>query len=116
MRRRVYPANAPGRRIARPKMASTGRWVARGGVSGEEFVKALLVACGLVVALSGPAAAAQSDSTAAQQHAFDFEFGVWKARISRLKAPLTGSKEWVEYEGTSAVRRVWDGKANLGEL
>ena len=24
--------------------------------------------------------------------------------------------EWVEYEGTSVVQKVWDGKANLGEL
>lgn len=79
-------------------------------------MKALFVACTLVVALTRPAAAAQSASTAAQQHAFDFEFGAWKAHISRLKAPLTGSKEWVEYDGTSVVRRVWDGKANLGEL
>jgi hypothetical protein len=82
----------------------------------EEFVKELFLACGLVVALTRPVAAAQSDSTVAQQHAFDFEFGAWKAHISRLKAPLTASKEWVEYDGTSVVRRVWDGKANLGEL
>jgi hypothetical protein len=47
---------------------------------------------------------------------FDFEFGDWTARISRLLRPLTGSTEWAEYEGTSAVRRVWDGRANLGEL
>lgn len=47
---------------------------------------------------------------------FDFEFGAWTAHISRRLRPLTGSTEWVEYDGTSVVRKVWDGNANLGEL
>lgn len=50
------------------------------------------------------------------QHDFDFEIGSWKARLSRLDRPLTGSTRWLEYEGTSVVRKVWDGRANLGEL
>jgi hypothetical protein len=50
------------------------------------------------------------------QHDFDFEFGEWKAKLRRRLRPLTGSTTWVEYQGTSVVRRVWDGKANLGEL
>jgi hypothetical protein len=50
------------------------------------------------------------------QHDFDFEFGAWKAHISRRLKPLTGSTTWVEYNGTSVVRRVWNGRANLGEL
>lgn len=50
------------------------------------------------------------------QHDFDFEFGDWKAHIKRLLRPLTGSKDWVDYEGISIVRKVWDGRANLGEL
>jgi hypothetical protein len=29
---------------------------------------------------------------------------------------LTGSNAWVEYNGTSIVRKVWNGRANLGEL
>ena len=33
----------------------------------------------------------------------------------RLK-PLTGSNDWVDLVGTSVVRPVWDGRANLGEL
>ena len=67
---------------------------------------------------------AQSDlstqKTSAQQrdgqHDFDFEFGAWKAHISRRLKPLTGSTSWVEYTGTSVVRKVWNGRANLGEL
>ena len=47
---------------------------------------------------------------------FDFEFGSWKAHIARRLKPLTGSTEWVEYDGISIVRPWWDGKANIGEL
>jgi hypothetical protein len=36
--------------------------------------------------------------------------------VSRLDHPLTGSTRWLDYEGTSVVRKVWDGRANLGEL
>ena len=50
------------------------------------------------------------------QHDFDFEFGTWKAHIRRLQHPLTGSNDWVEYDGASIVRKVWGGRANLGEL
>jgi hypothetical protein len=57
-----------------------------------------------------------SDPQRDAQHDFDFEFGAWKAHISRRLKPLTGSTTWVEYEGTSVVRKVWNGRANLGEL
>jgi len=47
---------------------------------------------------------------------FDFEFGAWTAHISRLVAPLSGSTEWVDYTGTSVVKPLWGGRANIGEL
>lgn len=47
---------------------------------------------------------------------FDFEFGIWRTHLRLLLAPLTGSDEWVEYEGTSVVSPVLDGRANLVEL
>lgn len=50
------------------------------------------------------------------QHDFDFAFGNWKTHISRLLHPLSGSSTWVEYDGTHVIRKVWNGKANLGEL
>lgn len=40
----------------------------------------------------------------------------WTAHIARLDNPLTGSTTWAEYTGTSVVRKVWSGRANLGEL
>ena len=50
------------------------------------------------------------------QKDFDFHIGVWKTHLKRLQRPLTGSSTWVEYEGTTVVRKVWDGRANLVEL
>jgi len=50
------------------------------------------------------------------QHAFDWEIGTWKTGVRRLAAPLTGASEWLEYTGTSVVREVLDGRANLVEL
>jgi hypothetical protein len=50
------------------------------------------------------------------QHDFDFDFGTWKTHLSRLLHPLSGSTTWIEMEGTTVVRKVWDGRANLAEL
>lgn len=84
-----------------------------------------LLVCGLLVALQSRPALAQSPSAPAKpsaaeqrdgQHDFDFEIGRWKTRLSRLVHPLTGSTEWVRYEGTTVVRKVWNGRANLVEL
>jgi hypothetical protein len=70
-----------------------------------------LMACGWDMATSQPAPGPRDG-----QHDFDFELGTWKTHITRLLHPLTGSSTWVEYEGTSVVRKVWDGRANLLEL
>jgi hypothetical protein len=50
------------------------------------------------------------------EHDFDFEIGSWRTHLKRLQQPLTGSTTWVEYEGTTVVRKVWNGRANLVEL
>jgi hypothetical protein len=50
------------------------------------------------------------------QHDFDFEVGSWRTHLKRLLHPLSGSSEWTEYEGTTIVRKVWNGRANLVEL
>lgn len=80
-----------------------------------------------VVAADPDQASAQSNPGAAASNVepvtrgdgardFDFEFGDWTVQLSRRVDPLTGSSTWVEYTGTSVVRKVWDGRANLGEL
>jgi hypothetical protein len=60
---------------------------------------------------SGP-----SQLPAGAQHDFDFEFGVWKTHLKRLLHPLSKSKTWAEYDGTTTVRKVWSGRSNLVEL
>jgi hypothetical protein len=50
------------------------------------------------------------------QHDFDFEIGTWKTHIHRLVHPLTGSTTWTDYDGTSVVRKIWQGRANSVEL
>jgi hypothetical protein len=46
---------------------------------------------------------------------FDFLFGSWTIRNRRLKDPLTGSTEWVEFDSTCVARPVWGGTANMDE-
>jgi len=82
------------------------------------FLAALAVAAPVA---AQPAPAARPPAVPAPQlpdgaHDFDFEFGDWTAHIARRLKPLTGSTEWVEYDGTSVVRPWWDGRANVGEL
>ena len=83
-----------------------------------------LVAFGLLC-LTPPVLCARPATQAAQtpaqaprdgQHDFDFEIGTWKTHLTRLVHPLSGSDEWVEYEGVTTVRKVWNGRANLVEL
>ena len=52
----------------------------------------------------------------AGQHDFDFEFGTWKTHLKVLQHPLTGSTKWAEFNGTSVVHEIWNGRANLVEL
>ena len=50
------------------------------------------------------------------QHDFDFEVGHWNIHLKYLKARLHNSHEWLEGSGTSVMRSMWDGKANVDEL
>jgi hypothetical protein len=88
-------------------------------------LRTCLLLCGLLALVASPPARAQSDTTAQEadvaeprdgQDDFDFEIGIWRTELSLLRNPLSGSSTWVEYEGTSVVRKVWDGRANLVEL
>jgi hypothetical protein len=70
----------------------------------------------LIGALLCGALATPAAGRADGAHDFDFAFGSWTTRLSRLQRPLTGSQAWVEYTGTTVVRKVWDGRAQLLEL
>jgi hypothetical protein len=81
------------------------------------------VLCGLISALLSTQSDARTEKSQTQkagardgQHDFDFEIGTWKTHLRRRLHPLTGSTTWVEYDGTTVVRKLWDGRANLVEL
>jgi len=81
-----------------------------------------LIALAAAAVLASPAGLAGAEKPGATaklrdgQRDFDFTFGRWKIQLRRLKKPLTGSNEWVEYSGTTHSRPLWDGKANIEEF
>jgi hypothetical protein len=81
-------------------------------------VRIALLICGLsvIMPLQGKAQQAPDAVRRDGQHDFDFEIGTWKTHLKRLLHPLTGSSTWVELDGTSVVRKIWNGRANLVEL
>lgn len=90
------------------------------------FFRIALMAASLGVSFLSDAHAAQAAAAAANpgagtaapdgQHDFDWEIGAWKSQVSRRLRPLSGSDEWTELEGTTVVRPLFDGRANLAEL
>jgi hypothetical protein len=87
-----------------------------------------LIVCSLVVVLQPLQGLAQQNSDASKaivqqasaerdgQHDFDFELGCWNIHLKRRLHPLTGSTTWVEFDGTSRTRKVWDGRSQLEEF
>src|SRR6266403_1727069 len=65
---------------------------------------------------STPKVLSQTPAERDGQHDFDFHIGSWKTHLKRLQRPLTGSTTWVEFDGTSVTRKVWDGRADLEEF
>lgn len=47
---------------------------------------------------------------------FDFQIGTWHVDMERLARRLAGSHDWSTYNGSLVVRRLWNGRANVGEL
>lgn len=74
------------------------------------FVRAAALAGALLVAT--PVEAAKPDPA----KDFEFEFGRWSTVVRRLAKPLSGEQSWLEYRGTTVVRPLLDGRANIAEL
>ena len=91
-------------------------------------IRMCLIVCSLSIVFHALQGLAQSSSHAGKagsepasaqrdgQHDFDFELGSWKIHLKRRLRPLTGSTDWVEFDGTSVTRKVWDGRADLEEF
>jgi hypothetical protein len=80
-----------------------------------------------VIGATLSAAPAQTESGAANtapqstterdgQHDFDFELGSWKIHLKRRLHPLTGSNTWIDFDGTSVTRKVWEGRSQIEEF
>lgn len=51
------------------------------------------------------------------QKDFDWEIGTWTTRVKVRRNPLSGTApDWAQYEGTSVVKPLLDGRANFVEL
>lgn len=74
-------------------------------------IPALFLALALAAFVpASPVAAARDGS-----HDFDYQFGTWNVRVSRLVSAPAGSR-WITYAGTHAVTPLWNGRANIGVL
>src|SRR5687768_10027405 len=90
-------------------------------ITGRMMIAAGAICAAMVV---GPAAARSEPQGAVVPSAtlrdgsrdFDWEIGSWTTELRYLAEPLTGSNRWLEYRGTSEVRSVLGGRANLVEL
>ena len=76
----------------------------------------LFLACAFLPVPSVAAEPAPPGTPRDGTHDFDSHVGTWHTKLRRLKQPLSGSSTWLEYGGTSVVRKVWNGRANLVEL
>jgi len=81
----------------------------------------LIAAIGLVS--TSPALPATQETPAAPsvqrdgQRDFDWEIGTWATHVRVLRNPLSGAApDWVEFKGTSVVRPILGGRANIVEL
>jgi hypothetical protein len=79
---------------------------------------ALLIVFGAAALLQPVRALAQQNSNTSVQssparpdgrHDFDPLIGKWKYHLKRRLNPLTGSNQWVEFEGTGECYKIWDG-------
>ena len=86
-------------------------WMRLGRMAAVLFLAAV---CGPVQADSAVATAGPALHDG--QHDFDFLIGSWKIHLKRLSHPLSGSNEWVEFDGTVVCRTVWNGLAEVEEF
>lgn len=91
--------------------------------SSPQFQKYLLLGF-LVFALRSTSLTAQSAATAPPtpsaardgQHDFDPLLGSWKYHLKRRLNPLTGSNNWVEFDGAGVCRKIWDGGSQFDTI
>lgn len=62
-------------------------------------------------------AAATKQGGDSQQRAFDWEIGKWRTSVQVLAEPLSDTEDvWLKFDGTSVVKPLMNGNANVVEL
>jgi len=89
--------------------------------SSSKIVALLLgVACCIAQACFAAAAPATPSVRASivrdGQHDFDYLLGAWSIHLKKRLRPLTGSNEWIEFDGTVVCRPIWNGHAEVEEF
>jgi len=74
----------------------------------------LLAQCG--VTLADEAKTTTNAALQDGQHDFDFLLGSWKIHLKKRLHPLSGSNEWVEFDGMVVCRTIWNGLAEVEEF
>jgi hypothetical protein len=78
-------------------------------------MRTFLIVAALCVA-TAPAYSAPAPQRDGQRD-FDWEIGTWTTQVRVLRNPLSGKPpEWAEYQGTSKVVPLMEGRANFVEL
>jgi hypothetical protein len=83
------------------------------------LVALLASACAASHPAPTPGTPSDASHSTSRSHDFDFSLGTWHTHVRRLQNPLrppSTPPAWVDYDGTTTVRRVWQGRANLVEL
>ncbi|MEU8635458.1 hypothetical protein AB0C38_25120 [Amycolatopsis sp. NPDC048633] len=72
----------------------------------------------VATAASGDASTPPASSTSADgQRDFEWEIGTWRSTVRVLAEPLSESADqWLQFAGTSTVRPLLDGRANVLEF
>jgi hypothetical protein len=113
---RIAGRDVPVRTITTRLTASTYRDVTAYSADGGRMWNPLWIASYEKLADAGPASTAPGGLSSTEDHGFDFQIGSWHVNLKRLLEPLSHAHLWRNYHGSLVVRRLWNGRANVGEL
>jgi hypothetical protein len=90
-------------------------------VHGKRFLAICLLLVVTATVASSSALATSGPPTklvaADGQDDFDWEIGTWRTSVQLLADPLSPTEdEWLQFDGTSVVKPLMDGRANVVEL
>ena len=97
-------------------MNSLARSLAGSMICIVSITSAVSLATSRLALTQEPAAITKPEAVPDNSHGFDYEAGSWKIHLKKRLNPLTGSNTWVEFDGTSVTRRLWDGRGSIEEF